>query len=264
MVAAAVTLLAIPAARADFEISVIYGASTFSVVDDSLNDDNSPNIGNIGLSVPAGSGALAALNQFLAGQNAGIRFSNLAATSNSTTGSSVANLTVNGSIYRINTGSDTVQIVVSDTDYNFPTGGPSTQTTVDSSASQTYTAPGAGSTSTFQSFFNQDNSQFGRVTPTGILSFTPNSSASGTTSPTGVVVPGSGSIPLVLANTTVPYSLTNETVLTLAGTTSTNVGFSGATTVTSRAVPEPGSVALLLLGGSAIALRARRRRAVNA
>jgi len=251
MLAAAALLLAIPTARADFAVNVVAGGNTFTVVDNSADDDN-PTTGQIGLT-NSGAG-LGSLNAFLTNFAPTLNFANLGAQSNRTTGSGgIANVTVNGQV----NGTGSLEVVVTDTDFSFPVTGPGDSASLSSSGSQTYTNAADGSNGSFQSFFNQNNSQFGRVTPTGILSFTPNPGEN-PSSPTGVL--GGGSNPVVLGVISTPFSLTNSTVLNLVGTANTNVGFTGSTAVGAVAVPEPGSVALLLLGGSALALRARRRR----
>jgi hypothetical protein len=240
MMAGAALLLTIPSARADFEIDIFSGATLlFQSIDNVAEDDNGvPN--QIGLSA----GALADLNQALSGAGLSLTFNNLSATTNQGSADPFANLTVNGQVQ----GTGSITVDVSSSDYNTPAG---MMKVVDSSASETFTNA-QGSTGRFTSYFNPNNNQSGRVTATGFLSFAaiPGLIVS---SPPGVPT---GPIPLIVSGPN-PFALENVTTLNLVGNATSKIGFSGTTTVSSL-VPEPTSIALLLLGGSFMAIRMRR------
>jgi len=223
-------------ARADFEINVYAdpGLTVLlsTVIDNGLGDSN-PNVGQITVS-----GAdLTNLNSDVSAT--GVSFSLLGATSNASTPTAIGELTVGGTI----TGLGSVYVATSATDYTVPAG---PTYAVLSSFSGTFTNVGVGTTENFTSYFNDSNVQGATDTATGTLIFANSGTGSYSGSAPTLNVPGSP-----------PYSLTNVAGLTIFNGT---LGFNGTTTV--RAIPEPGSVALLLLGGSALfANRIRRRRA---
>lgn len=266
MAAAVVMLLATSSARADFQINVYVGGTlVFNAIDQVAEDDNTApgnypagGAGNIAVTNALSGGALFDLNTALAGAGATIQFTNLSAISNSLTGAGgFATLEVQGTAVGSYDGVITVE--VSANGYNVPSGDAS----LTSTANQIYTdanGNGTSTTSTFQSFFNQNNDLFGRVTAGGVLSFTPPPTLGTTAQVAGALT--SGSNPLALGVISPGFSLTNVTEFTLTGTPNSTLKFQGTTLVNARAIPEPGSVALLLLGGSALALRARRRSAI--
>lgn len=235
--AAVLATLMSSGARAGFEINIYSdsGLTTLlsTVIDNGLGDSN-PLVGQI---VVSGID-LTNLNSDVS--PTGVAFSALNATSNAAAPVTTGVLTIGGTI----TGSGTLFVSTSATDYSIPAG-PSYSVT--SSFSGTFTTVGVGTTESFTSYFNDSNAQGATTSATGTLLF----ANSGTGSYSGTAPP------LIVAGSP-PYSLTNVAGLTIFGGT---VGFNGTTTV--RAVPEPGSIALLVLGGSVlVAHRMRRRRAV--
>jgi len=238
-----------PSARADFNIQIFTDAALtnqiYGIDDDGPGDSSTPLTGVIGTSVTSD---LAALNAAVSAT--GLEFSNLSATSNASSppASNIATLTINGEVRRL-AGAPAVAelyILVSANDYNFPAG-PSYQ--VSSNASHVFTNVAAGTSPSFQSYFNDSNTLNARETATGLLVFAPlpGNSSQALTAPT-LVAPGSA-----------PYSLTNVTRIRLTGAANASDLFNGATTV---AVPEPSSLALSFLGGSALLFgRFRRRKA---
>lgn len=238
---AAMATLAAPSARADFEINIFSGSTLiFQAIDNVVEDDDST-VGEIGLS----GAALSDLNSALLGAGLLLRFNNLSATSNSGTSLPFANLTVNGQV----AGTGGITIDVSANDYTSPSVSP---VLVDSSSSMTFTSA-AGSTGDFTSYYNPNDMQNSRTSATGTLFFA--TLSPGVDSPKGILV---GPDPLIINSPTNPFALENVTNLNLNGDLRTKIGFSGTTLV--RPVPEPTSMALLLFGGSALAVRAVRRR----
>jgi len=221
-------------ARADFEINIFDtpgGTLLSTVIDNGLGDSN-PLVGQI---VVSGTD-LGNLNGDVSGT--GVTFTALNATSNAGAPTTAAELTVGGTI----TGSGSVYVATSATDYTFP---PGPSYAVTSTFSGTFTNVGVGTTENFTSYFNDSNVQGATDSATGTLIFANSGTGSYSGTAPTLVVPG-----------TPPYSLTNVAGLTVFGGT---LGFNGSTTV--RAIPEPGSVALLLLGGSGLfALQIRRRK----
>jgi len=236
-----------PSARAGFDIQFFSDAALTSLVyeidDDGPGDSNTPAPGFIGVTTP---GDLTALNQAVNSAGINLVFSALSATSNAANPplNDIANLTINGTVG----GDGTLYILTSATDYTFPAG--PTNYIVNSSASHTFTDVAAGTSPTFTSYFNQSNTPNVTETATGTLVFAP--------------LPGTSSMaltapPLLISGSPV-YGLSNVTRIQLAsaGTTSSDQ-FTGTTTVASS-VPEPGSLALLFIGGSALVARRVRRR----
>jgi len=232
------TLTVAQSARAEFDIVITSGGNSVATIfDEGPGDSNTGTINNISVS-----GAdLVSLNQALQTVAPGLTFTSLGATNNSdlVTPNGIATLDVTGRIE----GTGTVEILVSANGFQFPTGDPKFLV---SSASDTFGTAGTA-TRNFTSYFNQSNVLNDRQVGTDTLVFAPspgNFSTSGT-APT-----------ITLTGTTEPYSLTNFTVITLSGSGTPSDQFTGKTTV---AVPEPTSMALLLVGGSALAFRSRRR-----
>jgi len=232
------TLTVAHAARADFDIVITSGGQSVStIIDEGPGDSNTGTINNISVSGQD----LVNLNQALQTIAPGLTFTSLGATNNSDQGTpnGIATLDVTGAVQ----GVGSVEILVSANNFTFPTGSP---LFLISSASDTFGTSGTASRS-FTSYFNQNNVLNERVVGSQVLMFAPspgNFSTSGT-APT-----------LILNGTTVPYGLSNYTTITLSGSGTPSDQFTGKTTVN---VPEPTSMALMLVGGSALAFRSRRR-----
>lgn len=241
-----------PSARADFDIQIFSDAALtnmlYSIDDDGPGDSSTPVAGVIGTSL---TGDLAALNAAVAGT--GLQFSNLSATSNAGSPplNNIATLSVNGEVSRL-AGAPAIAelyILVSANDYNFPAG---PTYLVSSSASHTFTGVGAGTSPSFISYFNDSNTLNATETATALLVFAP--------------APGNSSQALTAPNLLTvgspAYGLTNVTRIRLVGGDGASDLFTGATTV--RMVPEPGSLALIALGGSALLFGHLRRRKAQA
>jgi len=225
-------------ARAEFDILITSGGqSVATILDEGPGDTNTGTLNNISVSGTD----LANLNQALQTIAPGLTFTSLGATNNSdaTDPTGTATLTVTGAVQ----GTGMVEILVSANGFIFPTADPKSIT---SSASDTFgTLEG---TRDFISYINPTNGLNAREFGTQVLMFAPspgNLSTSGTAPPEILSVP-------------VPYSLTNFTTINLTGGGTASDQFTGLTTVTAN-VPEPTSMALLLVGGSALAFRNRRR-----
>jgi len=226
-------------ARADFQIDIFADAGLTiqldSIVDNGAGDSN-PLVGEITVS-----GAdLATLNGNVG--VTGVSFSSLDGTSNATNPGPLASLTVGGRI----AGFGSIFILSTANDYSFP-GGPNYS--MDSTASGTYTNIVSGAVE-FTSYFNDSNllDATEQASPTlifpGLTGTDSYASAAHNTAVTGT--------PL--------YSLTNLTALTVdaADPQTQNLAFNGGTTV--RSIPEPGSVALMLIGAMGLVAGGLRRR----
>jgi len=230
------TLTVAQSARAEFDIVISSGGTDlFTIVDDTAFDTNTPVPHNISVS----GSDLDALNAALSAANTGITFTSLGATNNiGTVGpNGIATLDVTGRVE----GTGSIQILVSATDFINPTGDPKSLV---SSASDTFGTTGTA-TRNFTSYYNPSNSvnatEFG--TSTLVFAPTPGTFSTSGTAPTISVSGTTGGA----------FGLTNVTMITLDGSSDQ---FTGKTSV---AVPEPTSMALLLVGGSALAFRSRRR-----
>ena len=224
------TLLAGSFARADYSIEVITGA-----FDSGLITAGSP------FALPSSTTSMVSvdvsvLNTFLTGS--GFSFVSLGGFSNATTPATDAELFQNGGVTRDTTGGNgTITIIATETSFNSPMG---PNRVLTSAAADTFGGNfGAGDSRTFQSTFTDVNGS----TSTTLQSFPASLSSSGM-----VFTP--------LATGPNSFSLSSTTVIHLGSVTGTDQ-FSGTTFV--RAVPEPGSLALILLGGVALAVRARRK-----
>lgn len=207
----------------------------YTIDDDGPGDSSTPIAGVIGVSAP---GDLSALNSAVSGT--GLTFQGLTATTNagSPPATGIAELLTSAEL----SGTGTIYILTSANDYNFPVTGPYL---LDSTSSDTFTNVNAGTTTAFTSFFNDSNTLNGTETASSALVFAP---PEGTTSQAGTA-------PSTVVFGDTPYGLTSVKRITLTGG---SVGFNGATTI--RTVPEPGSIALVLLGGSALLAGSLRRR----
>lgn len=229
------TLTVAQSARADFDIVISTGGvDVFTIVDDTAFDTNTPVPHNISVSGTD----LDALNAALHTVAPDLTFTSLGATNNIGTVSpnGIATLDVTGRVE----GTGSVQILVSATDFVNPTG--DTKFVV-SSASDTFGTTGTA-TRNFTSYYNPNNGLNTTEVGTTTLVFAPTPGNFST----------SGTAPTITINgATEPFGLTNVTMITLDGSSDQ---FTGKTSVS---VPEPTSMALLLVGGSALAFRSRRR-----
>jgi hypothetical protein len=235
-------LAAAPAARAEYDIVIsasslapVGGSIDINVFDPTLNTSTDPNV------IAAN---ITNLNIELRGILAGFTFTGLSVSKTPLT-DGTQQLNVIGTIVSDPTAGTAfvgpVTITASAVDYSFPTGGAALMT---STASDSFAGGFGGRT--FQSFFDAGNAEFATTTPSPLLSFasgTGSSSRNGTAADTPVGITGL-------------YSLTNTTVVSLVS--GENDLFTGVTTI--RAVPEPGSMALVLVGGTALVARLRRRK----
>ena len=236
-------------ARADFDIQFFSDATLTTLlyeIDDDGPGDSNLNLGQIGTSQTAD---LAALNGAIG--STGLSFSSLSATSNASFPplNNIANMTVNGEASVLDGfTSGEIYILISSNDFSFPVGSPYT---VVSSASHTFTSVDAGTNPTFKSWFNDSNTLNATETGTGLLVFAP---------PAGDSSVGLTAPPLVTSGSPA-YGLSSVTGIRLSGTSAID-GFTGTTTV--RSVPEPGSLALVALGGSGLLFGYLRRRKAQA
>lgn len=231
-------------ARADFAIEVTTGAYS-NVLDDNGLFDTNPAAGIIDIDTDA-------LNQDLAVNNTGYRFiGSFGAASNYVNGSGdLAALLIGGTLQRTDgaLGSDTFQVVTNssanpppDASYPFPIG---PALVMRSATSGNVVGFSAGDTQQFQSTFTD--------------------AASASTSSTNLVIPSAFQLsaespPVNLGSRPLPFDLSSTLIVNLSNTDQTHQ-FNGVTTV--RAIPEPGSIALLIVGGAGLVAVSRRRRAV--
>jgi len=185
-------------------------------------------------------------------------FGSLGAASNALVGSGDDNATIAqvGSLVRTATaGSQSITVQAVEDNFLFPVTDPKSMRT---SASDTFANTTAGDSRTFQSTLDATGSGGGLVN-SPLLAFVPPVGAGPfSTSNPGVNTP-LGAQPL-------PFTLSNTTVITLGANPSSTTPqrdlFTGATTVS--AVPEPGSLALILLGVPALVVGRRFRRGASA
>lgn len=176
------------------------------------------------------------LNQIQA-DTTGLTFANFtlvglnASSNNPGTNADGALLTVSGHVTQeAGAGAATLTITTYQTGYTLPSVGPYTMISTTSSTFNT-----AGSTQTFESWYNSSSPAtppppFGTPAPLITLPLSGTNSSNGTTMLAGL--PASPS-----------FSLTNQIVLTLGGSSASDIGFSGKTQI--LGVPEPTSVIML-------------------
>jgi hypothetical protein len=230
------------AARAEYDIVIsaptlgaIGGSIDINVFDPTLNTSSDPNVIDANI---------VNLNATLAAANAGFRFSELSA-DKTQVNATTSQLNITGTIVTTLGGAAVpVTITASSVDYTIPA--PGFVGILTSTSSDSFSGGFGGKT--FRSFYDPTNTEFATTVPSPILIFPPkpnSASDNGTATETNVgVVPGN-------------FSLTNTSVITLGPLGASDL-FTGVTTI--RAVPEPGSMALLLVGGVALAMRMRGRK----
>ncbi len=189
------------------------------------------------------------------------QFSALGAQSNVLTGTPFSDeqgtLDQTGAAVRTGTaGVQTLFIEATDTDYLFPDGNPKF---LDSSGSVTFRNTTGSDSSTFQSFFDPGNVPFATTIPSPLLAFLAPTGA-------GPFSDGDDAPSTPLGAQPIPYSLTNQTLITLgANATSTGIRsaqFAGSTIVTAvpQVIPEPSSFVLFGAGLLGLVATVRRRR----
>jgi hypothetical protein len=240
-----VTLVGAPAADAALVLLVTEsGGPTIPIADDGPLDLNTTNLGVINVNTGA-------LNSLLSN----FTFASLGSTSNQPIGTPGSNdpafVSQTGALMRSTTsGTFSMTITAADTNYLFPSGNPKAMTT---SASDTFAFVPAGTSRTFQSFFDPSNSGPPVAgVASALLAFIP---------PVGIG-PFSTSNPGIstaLGTQPIPFALFNTTVITLPpGSVAQQPSdqFTGMTIVTP--VPEPATCALLFAGVGALVIRRRR------
>jgi len=175
----------------------------------------------------------------------------LGANSNSPGTAVVGNLAQNGSVQLLLGGTGSITIVATDVDYSLPAPGPGT---LNSSDSATFANGATGDTQGFTSWYNPSNGLAATDVPSPTVGLT-------STGPVGNSHSAdAAATPITLVN---PYGLTNSTTITLSGGSAgalSQVGWTGDTQVTSTAIPEPASMALLLTALPVTLFGAMRRR----
>lgn len=242
-----------PAAKAEFQITLRSAAFVGVLPNDELviTDETAgldtaiPNPSRIVLNTEA-------LNQILDAFGAGFNFSGLSLTSNKTTGvpANLATLTLEGGVVNTGTGPVALSILATDTGYTFPNGDRS----LSSSSSMTFT-DAFGSTSDFTSFYSLGTTSNDMDSPSSTAVYT-----------AVVQVPGSplfsegkSSLPVGVGNSAAPFTLTSVLNVNLIQSNDI-LGFSGSTTVSASAIPEPATLSMILIGGAAVSFRSLRRR----
>lgn len=244
----AVAFAILPSARAGYDIQVFVGGNLITTIakGDTLDLSADPNAISVDTS---------ALNLELSNSGSNIRFNSLSAAV-LTNDPTVSKLSVSGQVLEIGMfQTETVTILTSFNGYNLPLG--SARAFVSTRADNFSTFESPDTRRDFISYFiaapgplNQTTGA--NSTPSATLSFVPDQSQTSS---------GADTLPIIVAYSG-QYTLTNVSTITLrsdgAGVASALDNFGGTTTV--RAVPEPGSIALLCLGGVVLANYARRKR----
>lgn len=214
-------------------------------IDDNGGLDNDPTVGVINVNTSL-------LNLSLVN----FTFTDLEANSNSPGTSAVSALSQTGTVQLLaGAGSGSISVVATDNDYGTPSG----TGALHSSASNTYTHADNGNSTAFTSWFNPSNAlgamDIASPTVTLIALAPPDpNSHSGDAAATAITA-----IPL--------YGLTNSMEISLSGGAvgaQSQDQFTGSTTLTASAVPEPASAVLMLTAMPVAVLglmRSRRARA---
>lgn len=243
---AALALVASGTARAEFDI--VISASTLGGVGGSIDINVFDPIYNVSSNPDVITVNTDQLNLALNGTNAGFVFDGLAV-SKVPVDANTSQLNIVGTIRTVTGGEGVVvNITASAVDYTIPSVG--TNATMTNTTSDSFSGGFGGKT--FQSFYDASNTEFNTgagTTPSSLLAL-PAKGGSDSDMATSPLTP----VGIIGGN----YALTNVTLLTLGAEGSSDL-FTGVTTV--RPVPEPGSIALVLIGGAAFATRLRRRRA---
>jgi hypothetical protein len=185
------------------------------------------------------------------------KFSDLSALSNSLMGGTTASLSQTGTAQLLfGAPASTLTVTATDVDYAAPSG---TVATLKSSTSETFTHTDAGNNQTFQSWYNPIPFNFLGATdvPSALLKLTSSGAA-----------PNSDGkdAPDTLSPSIVPFGMTDTMIISLSGGTSAALAkdqFTGSTTLTASSIPEPASMALMVIGLplTVFGIRYRRRRA---
>lgn len=193
-----------------------------------------------------------ALNNFLSSNGSNLTFqagSGVSDNQASATQASGANLTSTGQVNLTGTnasGANSITITAFLQDYSTPTG---TSGMISSSSSNTFTSTAVGDNSTFNSWYNSDNSAGGTLLPSGLVTYTSTNTTTNNGQPS---IPTSGTTTAAISPFVTPFSLTNTTTITLTPTGKTNESdlYNGTTLVTASgtAIPEPASIIMMLTG----------------
>jgi hypothetical protein len=219
-----------PSAKATLEISIASGAFHTTIIDQTAGDQNT-GAGLIQVAVNPINAALKAAGIHL-------KFADLGAMSSLPNNLPGAVLSVNGDLST--TGGKGGTIIIDLTDLGYRSLRPETMISTDSESFVKATGK-----RTFESWEYPHSFAFAKVIPAPLIThkLAATSSLSDTTM-TSLLPP------------LFPFGLTNETVITL---TKGTIGFSGKTTVTGPAVPEPATIMSGLVGAPLLALGLYRR-----
>lgn len=245
VVAGLVALAFTPKADAAFFITITQGADSLTVFKGDPEDGTPADPDTINIDVDALNASL------LAAGITGIEFTSLGVDGNFTTPGAIARLDLTGRVQSDGTELDpaAITIIGSASGYTSPNG-----PRLLSNSSSINTTLANGSTGTFDSFYDPtDTNAFPTpfTTPTAIYTVPTDAPFSDNTDTATVGVGFS----------VAPFSLTNVMTIDLAGN---NDGFQFIGSAVVTAIPEPASMAMLLVGGSAFGLRALRRRKTDA